>query len=156
MLFVFFTCHHDDSTTAWLIPSFMIISQLGWIDTLQAVIVPAMVSAFGVFWMRQYISSAIPDELLEAARMDGCSTFRTYWNIVLPTVKPGLATLGIVTFMNTWNDFFMAPCRIKGPECSHHPDCLTDIKRCVLYRLFDDSGRDVYGHCSYLNCLSLI
>ncbi|WP_144560168.1 carbohydrate ABC transporter permease [Shouchella miscanthi] len=105
MLFVFLLATMMIPPQLGLIPSFMIISQLGWIDTLQAVIVPAMVSAFGVFWMRQYISSAIPDELLEAARMDGCSTFRTYWNIVLPTVKPGLATLGIVTFMNTWNDF---------------------------------------------------
>ncbi|MBM7837140.1 cellobiose transport system permease protein [Alkalihalobacillus xiaoxiensis] len=105
MLFVFLLATMMIPPQLGLIPSFMIISELGWIDTLQAVIVPAMVSAFGVFWMRQYISSAIPDELLEAARMDGCSTFRTYWNIVLPTVKPGLATLGIVTFMNTWNDF---------------------------------------------------
>ncbi|TSB48266.1 carbohydrate ABC transporter permease [Alkalicoccobacillus porphyridii] len=105
MLFVFLLATMMIPPQLGLIPSFMIISWLGWIDTLQAVIVPAMVSAFGVFWMRQYISSSIPDELLEAARMDGCSTFRTYWNIVLPTVKPGLATLGIVTFMNTWNDF---------------------------------------------------
>ncbi|GAF20280.1 multiple sugar transport system permease protein [Bacillus sp. JCM 19046] len=105
MLFVFLLATMMIPPQLGLIPSFMIISELGWIDTLQAVIVPAMVSAFGVFWMRQYIASAIPDELLEAARMDGCSTFRTYWNIVLPTVKPGLATLGIVTFMNTWNDF---------------------------------------------------
>lgn len=105
LLFVFLLATMMIPPQLGLIPSFMIISSLGWIDTLQAVIVPAMVSAFGVFWMRQYISSAIPDELLEAARMDGCSTFRTYWNIVLPTVKPGLATLGIVTFMNTWNDF---------------------------------------------------
>lgn len=105
MLFVFLLATMMIPPQLGLIPSFMIVSKLGWIDTLQAVIVPAMVSAFGVFWMRQYISTAIPDELLEAARMDGCSTFRTFWNIVIPTVKPGLATLGIVTFMNTWNDF---------------------------------------------------
>lgn len=88
-----------------LIPNFMIISELGWVDDLRAVIVPAMVTAFGVFWMRQYISSAVPYELIEAARIDGCSNFRTFWNIILPTVRPGLATLGIFTFMSTWNDF---------------------------------------------------
>src|SRR5690606_14498966 len=73
-----------------LIPNFMIISKLGWIDDVKAVIVPGMVSAFGVFWMRQYISSAVPYELIEASRIDGCSNFRTYWNIVLPAVRPGL------------------------------------------------------------------
>ena len=88
-----------------LIPNYMIVSGLGWVDTLQAVIVPAAVNAFGVFWMRQYISGAVPYELIEAARMDGCSNFRIYWNIVLPAVRPGLATLGIFTFMGTWNDF---------------------------------------------------
>ncbi|WP_059105573.1 carbohydrate ABC transporter permease [Shouchella shacheensis] len=105
ILFIFLLATMMIPPQLGLIPSFMIISQLGWIDTLQAVIVPAMVSAFGVFWMRQFISSTIPDELMEAARIDGCGTFRIYWNIVLPTIKPGLATLGIVTFMNAWNDF---------------------------------------------------
>lgn len=88
-----------------LIPQYMIISKLGWINSLNAIIVPAMVNAFGVFWMRQYIESAIPDELIAAARIDGCSIFRTYRSIVLPVVKPGLATLGIVTFMTVWNDY---------------------------------------------------
>nr|WP_062049503.1 carbohydrate ABC transporter permease [Bacillus sp. JCM 19034] len=88
-----------------LIPNFMIVSSLGWVDTLQAVIVPGMVTAFGVFWMRQYISTSVPFDLVEAARIDGCSNFRTFWSIILPTVKPGLATLGIFTFMGTWNDF---------------------------------------------------
>lgn len=88
-----------------LIPNFMIISKLTWVDDLRAVIVPAAVNAFGVFWMRQYIQGAVPYELIEAARVDGCSNFRIFWNIVLPTVKPGLATLGIFTFMGTWNDF---------------------------------------------------
>ncbi|ADU30541.1 carbohydrate ABC transporter permease [Evansella cellulosilytica] len=88
-----------------LIPNFMVISWLGWIDDLRAVIVPAMVTAFGVFWMRQYVQSSVPFELIEAARIDGCSNFRTFWNIVIPAVRPGLATLGIFTFMGTWNDF---------------------------------------------------
>lgn len=88
-----------------LIPNFMIISKLGWVDNLKAVIVPAAVNAFGVFWMRQYISGAVPYDLIEAARIDGCGNFRIFWSIVLPAVRPGLATLGIFTFMGTWNDF---------------------------------------------------
>lgn len=88
-----------------LIPQFMIISSLGWIDTLQAVIVPGMVSAFGVFFMRQYIGSSIPNDLIEAARIDGCGHFRTYWSIIIPAIKPAFATLGIITFMGAWNDF---------------------------------------------------
>jgi len=88
-----------------LIPNFMIMSGIGWVDDLRAVIVPAAVNAFGVFWMRQYISTSVPYDLVEAARIDGCSNFRIFWSIVLPTVKPGLATLGIFTFMTAWNDF---------------------------------------------------
>ena len=101
-----------------LIPNFMIISKLGWLDDVRAVIVPGMVSAFGVFWMRQYISSAVPYELIEASRMDGCSNFRIYWNIVIPTVRPGLATLGIVTFMGAWNDFLW-PLIVLKDKSSH-------------------------------------
>ncbi|MEK3890330.1 carbohydrate ABC transporter permease [Bacillus sp. FSL K6-3431] len=101
-----------------LIPNFMLISSLGWLDDIKAVIVPGMVSAFGVFWMRQFISSAVPYELIEASRIDGCSNFRTYWNIVIPAVRPGLATLGIVTFMGAWNDFLW-PLIVLKDQSSH-------------------------------------
>lgn len=88
-----------------LIPSFMIISALDWVDTLQAVIVPGMVNAFGVFFMRQYIATSLPNDLIEAAKIDGCGNFRIYWSIVLPAIKPAFATLGIITYMHSWNDF---------------------------------------------------
>lgn len=88
-----------------LIPSFMIISALDWVDTLQAVIVPGMVSAFGVFFMRQYIATSIPNDLMEAAKIDGCGNIRIYWNIIVPAIKPAFATLGIITYMQSWNDF---------------------------------------------------
>jgi cellobiose transport system permease protein len=88
-----------------LIPSYMIMSKLGWINDLKAIIVPGMVNAFGVFWMRQYISATIPDELMDAGRIDGCSNFRLYWSITLPSIRPALATLGLLTFMGVWNDF---------------------------------------------------
>jgi cellobiose transport system permease protein len=88
-----------------IIPLYMIMVQLGWQNRLQAVIVPFLVSAFGVFLMRQYAERAVPDELIEAARVDGCTTFRIFWTIVLPALRPGAAVLGLFTFMSTWNEF---------------------------------------------------
>lgn len=88
-----------------LIPLYMLMVKLGWNGTLQAVIVPFLVSGFGVFMMRQYAAEAISDELVEAARVDGCSTFRIYWNVVLPVLRPAAAVLGLLTFMQTWNEF---------------------------------------------------
>jgi cellobiose transport system permease protein len=72
---------------------------------LGSVIVPFLVSAFGVFLMRQYASSAVPDELIEAARVDGCSSLRIYWSVVLPALRPAAAVLGLLTFMEQWNSF---------------------------------------------------
>ncbi|MFD7658889.1 carbohydrate ABC transporter permease [Actinosynnema sp. NPDC059797] len=92
-------------TQLGIIPLFMTMSELGWSGTLGAVIVPNLVTAFGVFWMRQYIADAVPDELIEAARMDGCSMIRTFWHVCLPAVRPAAAMLGIFTFMTSWNDF---------------------------------------------------
>jgi cellobiose transport system permease protein len=69
------------------------------------VIVPFLVSAFGVFLMRQYAERAVPDELVEAARIDGCTTFRIYRTVVLPALRPGASVLGLFTFMSTWNEF---------------------------------------------------
>ncbi|MGE5830843.1 MAG: carbohydrate ABC transporter permease [Micromonosporaceae bacterium] len=92
-------------TQLGLIPLYMLMVKLGWNNHLQAVIVPFLVTGFGIFMMRQYASEAISDELIEAARMDGCSTFRIYWNVVLPALRPAAAVLGLFTFMQTWNDF---------------------------------------------------
>lgn len=88
-----------------IIPLYMIMVELGWQNRLQAVIVPFLVSAFGVFLMRQYAERAVPDELIEAARVDGCSTFRIFWSVVLPALRPGAAVLGLFTFMGAWNEF---------------------------------------------------
>jgi cellobiose transport system permease protein len=88
-----------------LIPLYMLMVKIGWNGHLQAVIVPFLVSGFGVFMMRQYAAEAISDELVEAARVDGCSTFRIYWNVVLPVLRPAAAVLGLLTFMQTWNEF---------------------------------------------------
>ncbi len=87
------------------IPQFSIMAAFGWVGDLKALIVPAAANAFGIFWMRQYCRSAIPDELLEAARVDGAGFLRTYWNVALPVLRPALAFLGIFTFVNAWNDY---------------------------------------------------
>jgi len=84
---------------------YLVMSRLGLIQTLPAVVFPALVTAFGVFYMRQYIQDAIPDELVEAARVDGASTFRIYWNVVMPTLRPAAGVLGLLTFVAAWNDF---------------------------------------------------
>lgn len=84
---------------------YIIVGKLGWNQQLPAVVVPGLVTAFGVFYMRQYIEDAIPDELVEAARVDGASTLRIYWSVVLPTLRPAVGVLGLLTFVAAWNDF---------------------------------------------------
>ncbi len=88
-----------------MIPTFMIMDALGWIDEQRALYIPGAASAFGIFLMRQFASTAVPKELIEAARMDGCGEFAIYWRIVLPLLKPALGTLGLITFISSWNNF---------------------------------------------------
>ena len=88
-----------------MIPSFMIMDLLGWIDEHRALYLPTAANAFGIFLMRQFALSAVPPELLDAARIDGCSEFGIYWRIVLPLLKPALGTLGLITFISSWNNF---------------------------------------------------
>jgi multiple sugar transport system permease protein len=88
-----------------MIPTFMLMDFLGWMDQPRALYIPGAAGAFGIFLMRQYIASSVPKELLEAARIDGCGEFRIYWNIVLPLIMPAHGTLGLVTFITSWNNF---------------------------------------------------
>ncbi len=88
-----------------MIPTFLIMDALGWIDQHRALYIPGAASAFGIFLMRQFATSAVPKELIEAARMDGCGELGIYWHIVLPLLKPALGTLGLVTFIASWNNF---------------------------------------------------
>ncbi|MFM5903622.1 MAG: carbohydrate ABC transporter permease, partial [Microbacteriaceae bacterium] len=88
-----------------IIPLYMLISGLGWIDSLNALIIPALVTAFGVFWMRQVIDAQVPNEMLEAASIDGAGVLRIYWNIVLPIIRQSGFVLGLFSFLATWNDF---------------------------------------------------
>ena len=93
-------------TQLGVIPMYILMSDLDWIGKLQAVIVPVLVSAFGVFWMTQYLSEALPYELIEAARVDGASMIRTFWSIALPAARPAAAMLGLFTFVQQWTNFF--------------------------------------------------
>lgn len=93
-------------TQLGVIPLFIVMSNLGWAGKLQAVIVPGLVTAFGVFWMTQYLSEALPYELIEAARVDGCSMIRTFWHVALPAARPAAAMLGLFTFVGSWTNFF--------------------------------------------------
>ncbi|MET8354209.1 MULTISPECIES: carbohydrate ABC transporter permease [unclassified Micromonospora] len=86
------------------VPQFVLVSNMGLTNTYAGLILPFLVGPFGVFLMRQFLQS-IPDELIEAARVDGAGEFRIFWRVVLPLCRPALATLGILTFLASWNNF---------------------------------------------------
>jgi multiple sugar transport system permease protein len=89
-----------------LVPVYVILTRVGWINTYQGLAVPFMVSAFGIFLMRQFFAS-IPVEIEEAARLDGLGRFGMYWRLALPLSRPALATLGVLTFQGNWDSFLM-------------------------------------------------
>jgi ABC-type glycerol-3-phosphate transport system permease component len=91
-------------TIVLIIPLLLEMKTFGWVNTYQALILPGSVDAFAIFWMRQVIA-AVPDELLDAARVDGCGEFGIFWRVVVPVIRPGLAGLAVLTIMNIYNDF---------------------------------------------------
>ncbi|WP_219468721.1 carbohydrate ABC transporter permease [Nonomuraea rhizosphaerae] len=91
-------------TLVLIIPLLLEMSALGWVNTYQALILPGSVDAFSIFWMRQVIA-AIPDELIDAGRVDGASELGVFTRVVLPVIRPGLAALAVLTTMNVYNDF---------------------------------------------------
>jgi cellobiose transport system permease protein len=98
-----------------VVPLYELMVTLGWTGRLQAVILPFLVNGFGVFMMTQYTRQAVPDELVEAARVDGASTMRIYATVVLPALRPGMAVLALLVFMQTWNEF-MWPLIVLDPD----------------------------------------
>ena len=111
-----------------MIPTFMIMDALGWIDQPRALYLPGAASAFGIFLMRQFVSSAVPKDLVEAARMDGCSEFGIYWRIVLPLLRPALGTLGLITFIASWNNFIGPLIVMRSPEMYTLPLALRSLQ----------------------------
>jgi ABC-type sugar transport system, permease component len=89
---------------AMILPLLLEMGALNWVDSYQGLIAPGLVNAFAIFWTRQQIAE-IPDELLEAAKVDGCTPFGMYWRIVFPLIRPALAALAIMTFLGIYNDF---------------------------------------------------
>lgn len=102
-------------TQLGVIPLFMVMRELGWVGDLKAVIVPGLVTAFGVFWMTQYLQEALPYELIEAARVDGCSMLQTFWHVAVPASKGAAAVLFLFSFVGSWVNFFW-PFIILGPQ----------------------------------------
>ena len=98
-----------------MIPTYLMFAKAGLTDNHLALILPAFFSAFGVFLLRQFFMS-LPRELEEAAEIDGCNPFMTYWRIMLPLVVPAMLTLGVFTLMNTWNDYMGPLIYLSSPE----------------------------------------
>lgn len=111
-----------------MIPTFMIMDAFGWIDQPRALYIPGAASAFGIFMMRQFIGSSIPKELIEAARMDGCGELGIYWRIVLPLLAPAMGTLGLITFIASWNNFIGPLIVMRSPEMYTLPLALRSMQ----------------------------
>ena len=99
-----------------VIPNYLLMSALGWVDSLTALIVPGLASAFGVFWMRQHIATALSDEVLDAAALDGCGPWRIFRFVAFPVVRPGAAVLAGLLFVASWSDFMWPFIVLRSPS----------------------------------------
>ena len=111
----------------FLVPNFLTIANLGLLNNFAGVILPALAGVFGVFFLRQFFEG-IPIELEEAASIDGANRFQTFFQIVLPLSKPALATLGILTFLASWNDFLWPLLVLRTPSLKTLPPGLRDLQ----------------------------
>ena len=98
-----------------IVPTYVIMVKLGWTNTYLPLIVPGAANAFGIFFMRQYIST-VNNEIIDAARIDGASEFGIYWRVIVPICAPGLTTLGLIFFMGSWNNYLMPSIYLKKAE----------------------------------------
>jgi multiple sugar transport system permease protein len=111
-----------------LIPWYIEMTKIGWTNSFLPFIVPAIGNAFGTFWMRQYISSAVPAELFDAARIDGCGEFGVFWRIVLPLAAPAAGALAITSFIGGWNSFLGPLTLMSDPSMYTYPVALANLK----------------------------
>ena len=130
-----------------LVPVYIIMRDLKWIDTFWPLIIPAAANAFGIFFMRQYIMS-VSSELIDAARIDGAGEFTIFWRIILPIIAPGLTSLGLIFFMGSWNDFIGPLIYLKSPENFTLP--------LIIRSLVGPVGRTVYDVQMAASVISLI
>ena len=130
-----------------LVPIYIIMRDLKWIDTFWPLIIPGAANAFGIFFMRQYIMS-VSNELMDAARIDGAGEFTIFWRIILPIIAPGLTSLGLIFFMSSWNDFLGPLIYLKSPEHFTLP--------LIIRSLIGPAGRTVYDVQMAASVISLI
>lgn len=130
-----------------LVPVYIIMRDLKWIDTFWPLIIPGAANAFGIFFMRQYIMS-VSSELIDAARIDGAGEFAIFWRIILPIIAPGLTSLGLIFFMGSWNDFLGPLIYLKSPENFTLP--------LIIRSLIGPVGRTVYDVQMAASVISLI
>lgn len=130
-----------------MVPSFIIIRNIGWVDTPWSLIIPGAASAFGIFFFRQFIST-ISDELIDAARIDGATEFGIYWRIILPIIAPAMTSMGLIFFMGSWNAY-------QGPRIY-----LTSPSKFVLTQAImsmqGSAGFTAWGEYMALSVISLI
>jgi len=107
--------------TAGIIPWFFMMSKFGWINNYLALIIPGCANAFGIFWMRQYCQNNVPRTLIEAAKIDGCSEWIIFFRIISPILLPAYSALGIMQFVNTWNDFMQPLLILRSTEVQTLP-----------------------------------
>lgn len=122
--------------TAGIIPWFFMMSKFGWINNFLALIVPGCANAFGIFWMRQYCTNYVPVTLVEAAKIDGCSEWTIFFRVIAPILTPAYAALGIMQFVNTWNDFMQPMLILRSEKMQTLP--------LMLKTMIGDRGTD-YG-----------
>jgi ABC-type glycerol-3-phosphate transport system permease component len=114
-LFIFLLATMMIPPAATMVPTYVLMVEFGWVDTFLPLIVPSAANAFGIFFMRQYISG-VSNELLDAARIDGCSEFGVFRRVVLPIVVPGLTSLGLIFYFAAWNNYLGPLIYLKSPE----------------------------------------
>lgn len=110
-----------------MVPSYLIMRDLKWIDSIWPLVIPGAANAFGIFFMRQYISS-VNDELIDAARIDGCGEFGVFWRVIAPIVRPGIISLGLIFFMGSWNNYLGPLIYLKSPDKFTLPLMLTTMQ----------------------------
>lgn len=138
-----------------LIPLLLEMGSLGWVDSYQALILPGAIGAFAIFWMRQQIAE-VPDELLDAGRLDGCSSFGLYWRIVLPILRPALAALAILTFLDIYNDFVWPVVVTNSNEMQTLPVMLSNLYTLIANNQLSAIGPDAWGEVLAASALATL
>lgn len=127
-----------------IIPLLLQMGAVGWVDSYQALVLPGAIGGFYIFWMRQQIAE-IPDEILDAARVDGCSPFGIYWRIVLPIIRPSLAALAILVFIEIYNDFVWPVIVINSNEMQTLQVMLADLYNQIGNAQIGMMGANAWG-----------